>query len=386
IEIFKVYGSDRKLKFSDEQFNQLVSRNFKPIGHELDMIEESKTSSLASPLSSGKKTNKISTRIKKLMAFIFLIFMTSITGYFIYKNTGRSELKHQLKEFGLSPEDSAFAMQLIDTPSAENRPRVHLFFDSKNMQKSKVLIVSNQTGLKYRLNLKGIAPTLVGHMNFFKTIDLNINHEFSFFDLNSSLQIQSLPRGRFDVTIECVNCDIGGDQITLFRGEIFSGDKGSGYLNNLNDYHNLVIKKADSEFLEIGQILNVLTSQYKNVRRLLNNKNFQSEKRNFKIFKKEWGSLQAQITNAFKELESTEFLASLVYPEAYLKLKELNDQIVKYFNFSSESRIDLKSKHNIELSNQEEIIESMFKSIEMQQKNRFSEFEHFKHLVIQKVK
>ncbi|MCB0389706.1 MAG: DUF4339 domain-containing protein [Bdellovibrionales bacterium] len=375
IESFRAYANIADKDLTDDEFEsklrldlRFINRN-KPIFLEDIKVEninkalnnnvESNSTDVSEPLSTPWwkllfeefKANR-NFQIGSALLFVFIIAVSLF---------GSKKPSYSFPE--LNSKDMKYLESAPGKSLLFSGPKLHLLLKSSGSARPIIFIGTNiEVGETLLLKLTGIPETLIGahtvNFQIKKQLTDNIIKVEELFLTNG----KPLPQGEYKIDVSCISCTF--DKKNIFSNQMFNGvsPQDVNYLSQLNVYHAELRESANTELIELTQIIEALESQLKsaitNYRKLYGYRWTQ--------YSKEWMGLQKPIMDAFQELDNPEFFNKLYYNQLYMNMREIGQRLVELNQYQNS-----EDKKN-------DVIKDYYKAIEEKISSTRKKLDHMK--------
>ncbi len=220
--------------------------------------------------------------------------------------TQRAELQPLLNRLDASYLEITQAQEFI-LQGGKQEPLVFLEKTSPQAPPQMRVFVDFPDHSRVLMSLKGIRKTLVGALAAEAYVDFNVK------DLNGGTppilnqEGEPLTPGYYQVQLTCLNCTGDNAVPKLLKQPIALGvENQASYLSELKSFHALLRSQADSELIEIKEILSILHE-------FVNSQNLSSQQK----------KIQSQLKNILFAIDPSVARSSYVFGNTYLHLKKI---------------------------------------------------------------
>lgn len=199
-------------------------------------------------------------------------------------------------------------------------------FEKSNGQSDPVLVMASNLPLGSNLQIKlvGEPETLLGALNFEKTMETTVKEKIFSTPPIRGRNGQFIPAGVYSFKVVCLSC--GPEKKTIFEQQYSLGIQNvEDYQSKLKFYHQKVRQDARLELTELDSLASVLNEQYK---KTLNGfVKFNNGVVSWERFSGEWLENQNRVVGVFAQMESEDVREHIYYLPLYESYKQLAKNI-----------------------------------------------------------
>lgn len=367
-ESFRAYASLHNMNLCDNEFEKMVRADTRfinipnvdlegiPIFKDKNLSENDPEHFKNSELNDNqqqylsKENSFDKNSLLKIWPILLIILVGLALSYFsFFYESYQNQILQDLSDTQIS------AMQrAINTSLNPLKPVADLIAKPRKVgEESQIIVGTNaEAGSQFEISVSGVPETLIDSHREEHKVQITIQKPLTILKNLRKTNGASLPIGKYNYEIVCENCD-KKQHVLIDRGSFFLGDseKSSLYRSQLKGYHTKVRDSANTELVELSQIIAALQGQVEDT--YLGYSQLKGSK--WKSFSQKWTTLHHEILDAFEEVNNPIFYNNLYYAPIYLELKNVAHKIYELHKKQSDkissSKIEkLNSQINLDLA------------------------------------